>query len=100
MMKENKSLTIKELTEYVAANNGISKAAAGRIVLSVIDCMTFNLSTLNREVNLETFGRFKVKTRQARKGRNPKTGEQIEIPETKVVTFKASPSLKKEVANV
>lgn len=96
-MNENKTLTIRELTEYVAANNGISKAVAGRVVLSVIDCMTFNLSVLHREVNLETFGRFRVKTRAARKGRNPKTGEKIDIPETKVVTFKPAPYLQKEV---
>lgn len=46
-----------------------------------------------------TFGTFKVKQRNARKGRNPVSGEEIMIPATKTVSFKASPTLKNAVNN-
>ena len=49
-----------------------------------------------QEVALVGFGTFKVNTRSARIGRNPKTGEEIQISETKVPSFKAGKNLKEE----
>ena len=49
------------------------------------------------DIYIAAFGTFKVKTRKARKGRNPRTGESVDIPEKKVITFKAAKQLKAEV---
>ncbi|WP_144533999.1 HU family DNA-binding protein [Bacillus pumilus] len=56
-------------------------------------------STLKEEgqVKIAGFGTFEVATRAARKGRNPQTGEEIDIPETKAPKFKAAKALKDAV---
>jgi DNA-binding protein HU-beta len=51
----------------------------------------------DKAVQLVGFGTFRVKTRKARKGRNPKTGEVIKIPASKTVTFKPGSELKKTI---
>ena len=54
--------------------------------------------TQGEKVQLVGFGSFEVKTRAARVGRNPKTGTEIEIPQTKTPVFKAGKALKDAVA--
>ncbi|MCX6338349.1 MAG: HU family DNA-binding protein [Candidatus Aureabacteria bacterium] len=73
-----------------------TKAGAGRMLQAVLGGI---LSGLKKQgsVSLVGFGTFKVKTRAARMGRNPKTGESIRIAARKAVTFKASKELKKSV---
>jgi len=73
-----------------------SKAAAEDALNAVIDEIKGNLSKGN-DVALTGFGTFKVKKRKARKGRNPQTGETIQIPARKVARFKAGKSLKEAV---
>lgn len=63
--------------------------------LAVIRCEL----VADREVNLIGFGKFSVRTVAARKGRNPRTGEDITIPAHKYPTFKAGKSLKQAVNN-
>lgn len=88
-----------ELIAAVVANKnaGIeTKAGADRMLQAVLGGI---LSGLKKQgsVSLVGFGTFKVKTRAARMGRNPKTGESIKIAARKAVTFKASKELKKSV---
>jgi len=69
-------------------------------VASVVDVTLHVIeSTLKEEgqVKIAGFGTFEVTTRAARKGRNPQTGEEIDIPETKAPKFKAAKALKDAV---
>lgn len=85
-----------ELIEHVAEKMDSSKADAGRTVDVVLDAITGSLKK-GDEVTLVGFGTFKVKHRAARKGRNPKTGEEIEIAAANVPSFKAGKGLKDAV---
>ncbi|MCG3133311.1 MAG: DNA-binding protein HU [Planctomycetes bacterium] len=84
------------LNEAVAKALGDSKAGGDRAVGAVLDAIAKGLKK-NGEVSLVGFGTFKVKTRKARMGRNPKTGEQIKIKASKGVGFKAGKPLKQSV---
>ena len=85
-----------ELIESVAASAGLSKADAGRAVDAVIDSISGALQG-GSQVSLVGFGTFTVKQRAARQGRNPRTGETIQIKASKVPGFKAGKALKDAV---
>ncbi len=85
-----------ELIDAVAAGADISKAAAGRAVDSMIDAVSGALKD-GDQVNLIGFGTFLVRERAARTGRNPRTGETINIAAAKVPSFKAGKALKDAV---
>jgi len=82
-----------QLVEQIAENADISKASAGRALDAFIEAVTETL-TAEEQVALVGFGTFSVRTRAARTGRNPKTGEEIQIAEAKVPAFKAGKALK------
>mgnify|MGYP002718403376 CR=1 FL=1 len=86
-----------QLIDKIAANADISKAAAGRALDAFIDAVTEALKE-GDSVALVGFGTFSVKERAARTGRNPKTGEELQIKATKVPSFKAGKGLKDSVA--
>ncbi len=73
-----------------------SKAAAERAINAVIDGISQGIKK-DGQVQLIGFGTFNLKSRAARKGRNPATGEEIKIKASKTVTFKCGTALK-EVA--
>ncbi len=86
-----------ELIEAVAGNqelNCASKAEAERCVNAVIDGVKEGLRQKNGKVQLVGFGSFTVRERKARKGRNPQTGETINIPASKTVGFTPGQALK------
>jgi DNA-binding protein HU-beta len=85
-----------ELIDAVAASAGLSKADATRAVEATLSTITGTLSR-GDTVALVGFGTFAVKQRAARTGRNPKTGEEIRIPASKVPGFKAGKALKDSV---
>jgi len=85
-----------ELVEAVAANSGLSKADAGRAVDAVVGSITGALKA-GESVNLIGFGTFDVRDRAARTGRNPRTGEEIQIAAAKNPAFKAGKALKDAV---
>lgn len=89
-------LNKKALIEIIAEEKGYTKKEAGEIVELVIDTMVGTLQK-GDTVDLPGFGKFAVKTRDARTGINPLTKEKIEIPATKVPAFKASKALKDAV---
>lgn len=82
-----------ELIEKVASDAGISKAAATKAVGSVIDSITQSLKQ-GAPVTIVGFGTFLVRERSARMGRNPRTGETLEIKASKSPAFKAGKALK------
>ncbi len=85
-----------ELIDAVAENADISKAVAARAVDTVLESITATLKN-GEQVALIGFGTFSVKDRAARTGRNPRTGEPLEIPAAKVPSFKAGKALKDAV---
>jgi DNA-binding protein HU-beta len=84
------------IAQYVAANNGISKASAERLVADVFGFIRDSVSS-NDEVVVSGFGKFTLATRAARTGRNPRTGKPIDIAESRSVKFKPTSSFKTEV---
>ncbi|MEZ3421338.1 MAG: HU family DNA-binding protein [Eubacterium sp.] len=85
-----------ELVAAVATKAELSKKDADAAVKAVIDAVTEALKD-GEKVALVGFGTFEVKTRAARTGKNPRTGEIINIPESKVPSFKAGSALKDAV---
>jgi DNA-binding protein HU-beta len=85
-----------DLIDAVAGEAGLSKADATRAVESVISAITEALKA-GKQVSLVGFGTFTVKKRAARTGRNPRTGEAIEIRASKVPGFRAGKALKDAV---
>lgn len=85
-----------ELVAAVAAKAELSKKDAETAVKAVIDSVTEALADGDK-VALVGFGTFEVKTRAARTGKNPRTGEAISIPASKVPSFKAGAALKNAV---
>lgn len=85
-----------ELIKAVAAENSIPQTLAGTVVESVLSHIGGSLA-LGGEVDLHGFGKFSVVHREARTGRNPSTGEEIQIAASNKVTFKAAKALKDAV---
>lgn len=85
-----------ELIDAVTTQTGLQKAEAARAVDAVLDSISAALKA-GDSVSLLGFGTFVVKSRAARAGRNPRTGETIEIAASKVPGFKAGKALKDAV---
>ncbi len=85
-----------ELIEKIAIDAKINKTTANEVVSLIIKNIT---EALNRgeEFNFAGLGTFKIKIRKARVGRNPKTGESVQIPTRKAPVFKASATLKNAI---
>lgn len=85
-----------ELVERVAETTGKTKKEASAVVDSVFQAISEALVGGDK-VTLVGFGNFEVKERAARTGRNPQTGEEIQIEATKVPSFKPGKQLKEAV---
>ena len=81
-----------DLVTKISGDNGLTKADAENALNSVIEGVS-NALKKGESVTLVDFGTFSVSDRSARKGRNPQTWAEIQIPAKKVVKFKASKSL-------
>ena len=85
-----------ELIAKVAETTGMSKKDATQAVEAVFDAISQALQN-GEKVQLVGFGNFEVRERNARKGRNPQTGEEIDIPASKVPAFKPGKALKEGI---
>lgn len=85
-----------ELVEAVAASAHLSKADAARALDAVVSSITEALAK-GDQVTIVGFGTFLVRQREARSGRNPRTGDTIEIAASNVPSFKAGKALKDAV---
>ncbi len=83
----------QELIELTASNAELTKAQAERAIDGFIDALAQGVKR-DGDVVLRGFGTFSLKERAARKGRNPKTGEEVSIEPRKVVHFKQGKLLK------
>lgn len=86
----------QQLVDVVAQNTGMTKKDSVAAVSAILDVITTALAS-GEDVKITGFGSFEVKTREARTGRNPKTGAPVEIPASKYVSFSAGTVLKEKV---
>ncbi len=86
----------QELIDAIATRSDISRATAARSLDAATQLFTEALAK-GEEVSLAGFGSFKVKERAARTGRNPQTGEAIQIAANRAVVFKPAKALKEAV---
>ena len=86
-----------ELIAVTAEHAGLTKKDTERVLNAAIDAISLAL-VQGEKVQLSGFGTFETKAREARVGRNPHTKEAIEIPATRVPSFKASKALKDNIA--
>ncbi|MDR0929170.1 MAG: HU family DNA-binding protein [Oscillospiraceae bacterium] len=82
-----------ELCAAIAAKTGLTKKDAEKAAAAFVDTVTQALQEGDK-VQIVGFGTFEVKVRPARTARNPRTGEPIEVAESKVPLFKAGKALK------
>ncbi|WP_333836796.1 HU family DNA-binding protein [Novosphingobium sp.] len=82
-----------ELVDAVAASQGIAKAEVRKTVDAVLAAIA-DAATQGEEISLNAFGKFKVKDVPAREGRNPSTGEPIQIAASRKLSFAPAKALK------
>ncbi len=92
-------MTKAELVETVVESvNGLTKKQTEVIVNTIFESIKDALAKGDK-VELRGFGSFKIRQRRSREGRNPKTGEMVEVPSKRVPFFKAGKELKLRVDN-
>jgi len=91
-------MTKADLIVKVAEAAGIERKQADKAVVAVFDSIKKAL-VAGDKVQVIGFGTFENRTRSARKGRNPRTGEEIDIGPSKLPSFKAGKGLKEAVNN-
>lgn len=94
-MAKNK-VTKSDLISQIAAKLGVSQSQAEKFLSAFLESVTENLQK-DLEVTITGFGTFRKTTRPARKGRNPQTGEEMDIKASTSVSFKTGKGLKDAV---
>lgn len=85
-----------DLINSISEKTGLTKTKSNEVIDAFLSSVTESLSNGDK-VTLVGFGTFTTSQREARKGRNPKTGDIIDIPSKKVARFKAGSDLIKSV---
>jgi len=93
------SMTKADLVDAIFEKIGLSKKEALEIVELLFDTMKQSFVE-GESVKLSGFGTFNVRKKNARRGRNPKTGEDLEITPRKTITFRSSNQLKSAIEKV
>jgi len=86
-------MTKADLIENIYLKTGFSKKESAEIVAMVFDLMKTTLED-GEKIKIAGFGNFVVKGKSSRRGRNPQTGDEIEISSRRILTFKPSQVLK------
>ncbi|ADU14112.1 HU family DNA-binding protein [Asticcacaulis excentricus] len=86
-------MNTSDLIDKIATEHGVTKVAAKAIVDTVFGSIV-EAAVLGQEVNLPSFGKFKVQDKPAREGRNPSTGATIQIAASKKLVFQPGKALK------
>jgi integration host factor subunit alpha len=89
-------MTKAEIVDRVAEKSGFSKKEAVELVELLFETMKDTLAG-GENLKISGFGKFEVKQKADRRGRNPQTGEEITIESRKILTFKASSMLKDSI---
>ncbi|MEW5876191.1 MAG: HU family DNA-binding protein [Candidatus Zixiibacteriota bacterium] len=86
-------MTKADLVEICAEKTGLTRTDVAVTVDAFLDAVKASLET-GKNIEIRGFGTFKVKLRKARKARNPRTGEEVPVPDRKVPVFKPSNEFK------
>jgi nucleoid DNA-binding protein len=89
-------VTKKEIVKTISEEIGLTQLKTKEIVQKTFDAIVETLVEEGR-IELRNFGVFEVKKRAARKARNPRTGERVDVPEKSVVTFKPGKEMEERV---
>ena len=92
-----KTLTRMDLSESVFREVGLSRNESADLVESVLEKISVSLVS-GEQVKISSFGTFSIRQKNARVGRNPKTGEEAPIPPRRVLTFRPSHLMKDKVS--
>ncbi len=90
------TLTRADLSDAIHDGIGLSRSECYDIVDSVIDTLSTALAD-GEDVKISGFGTFQIKQKNARVGRNPKTGVEVEIAPRRVLTFRASQKMRDKI---
>jgi integration host factor subunit alpha len=88
-LEQSMTITKAHIVEALFAKNIFTKPESAQIIDTLFELIKQSLQN-GQDVLISGFGKFLVKEKQARKGRNPKTGKAMSLPPRKVVTFKCS----------
>jgi len=91
-------MTKTDLVDKIAEKTGLTKKDTGNVVNTLFETIQETLAD-HEKVQIIGFGTFEARKRKARKGRNPQTGETIDIPARMTPAFKAGKNLKEAVDN-
>lgn len=91
------TMTKRELVIHVANTLGMTQSDVAKVIEATFETISKALAEGERW-ELRDFGVFEVKTRASRIGRNPRTGDQVPVPERKVVTFRPGKKMKELVS--
>lgn len=89
-------MTKKDIVMKVSNDTNVAQIDVKKVVQRTLDAIVESLEK-GETVELRNFGVFKVKSRRGRIGRNPRTGQEVQVPEKKVVVFKPGLILKYKV---
>src|SRR5437588_1590762 len=89
-------VTKKEIVRQISERIGLTQLKTKEIVQQTFDAIVETLLEVGR-IELRNFGVFEVKKRKARKARNPRTGEKVDVPPKNVVTFKPGKEMEERV---
>ncbi len=89
-------MTKKEIVKQISERIGLTQLKTKEIVQQTFDAIVDTLLEVGR-IELRNFGVFEVKQRKARKARNPRTGQRVDVPPKNVVTFKPGKEMEERV---
>src|SRR2546430_1017563 len=93
------TVTKKEIVKQISERIGLTQLKTKEIVQQTFDAIVDTLLEVGR-IELRNFGVFEVKRRKARKARNPRTGDKVDVPPKNVVTFKPGKEMEERVRNL
>src|SRR5919197_560302 len=96
---ESEPVTKKEIVKQISDRIGLTQLKTKEIVQLTFDAIVDTLIA-DKRIELRNFGVFEVKQRKARKARNPRTGEKVDVPPKNVVTFKPGKEMEERVRQI
>ena len=90
------ALTKADIVEVIRKENGFTKTKSTEVVETVLELIKSSLAS-GEDVLVSGFGKFCVKEKRERRGRNPETGYDLMLPARRVVTFRCSGNLRKKI---
>jgi integration host factor subunit beta len=96
VLQEHRHVTKKEIVKQISERIGMTQLKTKEIVQLTFDAILDTLLA-DKRIELRNFGVFEVKQRKARKARNPRTGERVDVPPKNVVTFKPGKEMEERV---